>query len=230
MSLGFEETKEGDTYIDEVIGSLMDTAKMTSQTAERYYEKYYDLVYDCFEEEIMPDECANRILRREEDLGETVQNVVFNESLTRARFVNEYMGGLGMSNEQREKQGRREGIDLVKLFDMIEDGKVYEPAPSKYDPDVLAVNLPNLNSIGEILYHYDLIGGTDVYGVSAIDKSGQAYYKDSDIAGGQLDKEEIQQIIYDMSDQFSLNKMRPNNKYNSTDEYVEWYKSYKGEE
>jgi len=140
------------------------------------------------------------------------------------------MGGLGMSNEQREKQGGQEGIDLVKLFDMIEDGEVYEPAPSKYDPDVVAVNLPNLNSIGEILYHYDLIGGTDVYGVSAIDKSGQAYYKDSDIAGGQLDKEEIQQRIYDMSDQFSLNKMRPNKKYNSTDEYVEWYKSYKGEE
>ena len=230
MGLGFEETADGDAYIDEVIGALMDIAKMTSQNAERYYEKYYDLVYDCFEEEVMADECADRILRREEDLGETVQNVVFNESLTRARFVNEYMGGLGMSNEQREKQGRREGIDLVKLFDMIEDGEVYEPAPSKYDPDVVAVNLPNLNSIGEILYHYDLIGGTDVYGVSAIDKSGQAYYKDSDIAGGQLDKEEIQQRIYDMSDQFSLNKMRPNKKYNSTDEYVEWYKSYKGEE
>jgi hypothetical protein len=88
--IGFEETRDGDQYIDSVIEMLQHASQMGFDEAESYFEKYYDLVADCYGEGMSSSECADQLLSKaENDLEETVQNVVFNESNTRAIMVNE---------------------------------------------------------------------------------------------------------------------------------------------
>ena len=86
---GFEETREGDVYIDDVIEAIIHATKKSAAEAENYYYKYYDTVADCFGDGDSPDVCADRVLTKAEGMEETVQNVVFNESNTRAVMVNE---------------------------------------------------------------------------------------------------------------------------------------------
>ena len=92
-SVGYEETRSGEQYIMWVIEALQDNHGADFGAADSLIDEYYELVGEYHFNEESAEDCADKIIELElkgsSDVDETVQNVVFNESVTRARFVNE---------------------------------------------------------------------------------------------------------------------------------------------
>ena len=147
---GFEETTGGDAFIDELIAELQYQTKMGFDEAERYYNKYYEFVADCYGDEMSAEDCADALLTKaEKELEETVQNVVFNESNTRALFINEedIYGDPYVSDttsptpEPERKQDRMKDPAVVREGDKTldyndEEGEVVDIFMYDNDPDM----------------------------------------------------------------------------------------------
>jgi len=85
----YEETQEGYQYLDEIYTELMNEHILDRDHNVNLLDKHYELIYDCIIDDISAEACAEKIMNIENGIEETVQNVVFNESVTRAKYVNE---------------------------------------------------------------------------------------------------------------------------------------------
>jgi hypothetical protein len=121
------------------------------------------------------------------------------------------------------KESLNRSFFLNDIRDAIVAGEIYAEAPSKYDPDVAAYYIPFLSNDSKIFY-YDLIGGSDVYGIHAVDQNGIVSFAPGDIAGGTRDENEIMEEI---QNQFPTppSNMEEISQVYSLEEFIQFYHS-----
>lgn len=126
----------------------------------------------------------------------------------------------------------REGLNdkyfLNEIRDAILAGDIYKEAPSRFDPDQIAVYIPSLSSEDKVFF-YVLIGGSDVYAIEAIDSHGIIYQKGEDIAAGTLEEDEIMDKIQELFPTPPLD-MDKVGTANSVEEFLHWLKTWGDDE
>lgn len=106
-SVGFEETRDGDIFIDEVIRYLQEDYDITLNAADSLY---YDFINDKYNEDYPPDAVAEEIMKMENSgFNETFKNKNISMTKFRAKTVNESIYGSDyVSDDTRPRAPREE--------------------------------------------------------------------------------------------------------------------------
>ena len=143
-----------------------------------------------------------------------------NKLIMKAKFIYEAFE----KNSKEENRAKLLFPFHNEIRDAILAGAIYKNAPSTFDPDEKAVYISHLSSEYTIFY-YVIIGGTDIYGINAIDKSGTIWEKGSDISSQFLNKDKIIKRIQKIFPS-PPKDMKRIGEVHSLEEFIEFFNRY----